>query len=183
MFDLGHHNSYLASREIMQYRISTVLLSLAIVAICLGWWADQTSPTRRDIVGSWLSPATGTLHNYGYTTALEIRDDGTFTKRQDYQMSSVGAIAEIYDGKYTVNDDGIVAFAVLERTYIEKVPGFVPAKFECNVRYDCRCGIDGTKHLVIKILNVDNGDPAFDADVDAPPIMIEWETYAPQNAR
>ena len=72
-------------KDLLKYRLSTALLLTTIVAISLGWWIDHTSRNRRDIVGTWYYP-TGDFIQLGYTTTLEIRADGTFTKEQKLSL-------------------------------------------------------------------------------------------------
>ena len=66
----------------MRFRMSTVFLFTLTPAILLGWCVERASRHRRDIVGTWYYP-TNDLTVLGYTSLLEIRWDGTFTRFRD----------------------------------------------------------------------------------------------------
>ena len=94
----------------MRFRMSTVFLFTLTPAILLGWCVERASRHRRDIVGTWYYP-TNDLTVLGYTSLLEIRWDGTFTKIQGYRTSR-----ETFKGTYTVEDDGRITFHVTSKT-------------------------------------------------------------------
>ena len=159
-------------KDLLKYRLSTALLLTTIVAISLGWWIDHTSRNRRDIVGTWYYP-TGDFIQLGYTTTLEIRADGTFTKKQKYRTGS-----STYDGTYSTNENGTVTFNVHKRINDsligEMLPDFKPTITEFDAAFRCRCGVDKTGYLIID----DYGMAPFAKDTG-----IQWETYMPKNAR
>jgi hypothetical protein len=135
--------------------------------VSLGWFVDHQNRIRRDIVGSWYYP-TPDVQVLGYSTTLDIRLDGTFTKTQ-----VISEFAWKYDGTYTTNNDGTVTFHVAKRTMTCGPPhNQTIAQF--NHSFRCRCGVDRTGYLVID----DYGSAPFGKNT-----RIQWETYMPQQAK
>ena len=166
---------FLSRGESVQFRLSTIFLLTLCCAILLGWYVERTSRNRRDIIGTWYYP-TNDVSLMGYSSLLEIRRNGTFTKIQGYRTHSV-----TYDGTYAVEDNGRVSFHVTSRktSYISSES----ETEELDSYYFCRCAVDPTGYLVIDVddlllpsfIGEDIGIPLPLVDKD---IGIEWETCA-----
>ncbi len=156
----------------LKYRLSTFFLLITIISVSLCWYLDHTNRNRRDIIGSWYYP-TPDVNQLGYTTTLEIRSDGTFTKTQQYRTS-----AYIYDGTFLPNDDGTVTFHIAKRTdnffMSEMLPEDEPTITEFDHTIRCRCAVDKTGYLLIE----DYGKAQWTKETE-----IQWETYMPKIAR
>jgi hypothetical protein len=149
----------------VKFRLSTVLLLVLSCAICLGWYVDRTSRSRRDIVGAWYYP-TNDVGVLGYTSLLEICSDGTFTKIQEHRES-----IDTFGGTYAVQENGRITFHVTSKTSVT-IPmcDREPDRRELDAYYSCRCAIDRTGYLVI------DDRPSF--PFNDKEIGIRWETCA-----
>lgn len=153
--------------EHVKFRLSTVFLLVLTCAICLGWYVDRTSRNRRDILGTWYYP-TNDLGVLGYTSLLEIRSDGTFTKIQGHRECS-----ETFDGTYSVRENGRLMFHVTAKTSendFDRLLDRKPETKKLDAHYSCRCAIDPTGYLAI------DGHSSWPFNEEE--IGIRWETCA-----
>ena len=154
----------------MRFRISTILFSVALIAILCGWWLDYSMRNRREIVGAWRYPTPDAMM-LGYRTTFEIRPDGTFSKIQRYRTS-----ATRFDGRYTTNDDGTITFHFLAATTETSISSRssdaeLPSE-SIDVKATCRCGIDKSGYLIIR-------DTRFSSVEE---IGIQFESYVPTDS-
>ena len=152
----------------LKFPLSTSLLCVALVAMALSWYVEHTS--RGSFTGSWKGSRSPRFIQNGYSTTLDIRQDGTFTKVQRGRW-----VITTFNGTYSIIDGGLVEFHVSEVSS--------RASFDEEERYSldrtflCRCAIDRTGFLVIYEY------PAFDKSLkDGSFSSIKWETYTPANA-
>ena len=102
----------------------------------------------------------------GYSTTLEIRADGTFTKRQEYRTS-----AETFNGTYTALENGLIQFHADER--VDSLWGLDQEPLEIDRTFRCRCAVDDGGHLVVYEYEMWR---VFDEESD-----LKWEIYQPAN--
>ena len=145
----------------MKFRISTALLFIALIAVGLGWWADRNS--NRQIQGLWRYP-TPDIALTGYSTTLEIRADGTFTKVQRHRT-----FTQTFSGEYKTLERGLVQFHVTEQN--DSIFGLDETPKEIDQSFRCRCAVDKTGYLVVYEYQMWR---AFDGESD-----LRWETYHP----
>ncbi len=154
----------------MRFRLSTLFLFVAIAAMSLGWYVDHTR--RWEIVGTWVYP-TPDIAMLGYSTTLTIRADGTFTKIQSHRLHSV-----TYQGEYTWNEGGSVAFRVTSKseTAFLSEP---QAKIEegINDAYVFRCAVDKAGFLLIKEADPHIPDSVIEELQGCERSGIRWESY------
>jgi len=151
----------------MRFRLSTVFLFVLVCAVSVAWYVDRNLRNQRYIIGTWYYP-TNDVGVLGYTSLLEIRSDGTFTKIQGSRHGS-----KTFNGTHTVRENGRITFHVsskTERWDLDDVFGREPKETQVNASYPCRCAIDPTGYLVIDIQ-----DRFVDDEED---IGIRWETCA-----
>ena len=165
------------------FRLSTILLVVALVATALGWYVDRNS--KGGITGSW-KLANSPIAQLGYSTTLDIRPDGTFSKVQRYRDGE-----QTFAGTYEMSKPGFVDFHVSSEVYI---PAFdIKAAFSDQLQqgvsdkapatkidetFQCRWAIDASGCLIVheyKMLRM------FD-EVSESTSGIKWEIYAPINA-
>ena len=150
----------------MRFRISTLLLVIALGAVLLAWHLEKTD-SRNEIAGVWYYP-TPDINLMGYWETLTIRKDGTFTKFEQHRMSS-----ETYAGTYTLGNDGVYYFDVTQKT-ISNGDEFKLAK-----QYRCRCALDHRGYLIIHSVNFDFGS---DSGVGFPQdCYLKWHCYCPHS--
>ena len=99
----------------------------------------------------------------GYSTTLEIRSDGTFTKIQYHRM-----FTQTFNGTYSQDEFGRVMFVATEM--IGPILASDPEDMvtELNHSYWANCGINSVGHLVVS----SDSEP-----VDDFLQRIRWETY------
>ena len=152
----------------VKFRLSTILLVVALIAIALGWYVDFGSRDR--IIGTWTGPASAlTLSSNSYTTTLEIRPDGTFSKVQ-----RDGTNAVTFTGTYSILDDGLVKFNVAQIARATDVLDEWTAS-TTDRNYFCRCAIDATGFLVIAEIPRANPFETNDPFTREPELI--WEAY------
>lgn len=147
----------------LKFRLSTLLLLVLVAAVALGWFADRQNRNRRELLGEWYYPASD-VAVVGYTSLLEFRDDGTFTKIQGYRVGD-----KTYEGTFDYCDDGAILFHVTKVTESASLAFTrngepVITNVECDCR--CRCAVDPTGFLII------------DARSFGDEIGINWEAHA-----
>lgn len=167
----------------MKFRLSTGLLLVVTFAVALGWYVDRQMHDHRALTGEWCYP-TNDVGVLGYTSLLNLRSDGTFTKIQGYRTSY-----ETFDGTYELRDDGRIRFHVTSRTegkemfelMAAKMDGFdyEPTVTKLDEQYDFRCAVDSAGYLVIDARTPFSGIPfPGTAGSGAAGSGIEWETHA-----
>ena len=165
----------------LKLQLSTTLLAVAIIAIALGWYVDRNSP--ESITGFWKRAGVPGMIYSGYSTTLDIRPDGTFTKVQKYRTCE-----EVVVGNYRFLEERIVEFQVTS------ISGFAISHDELkhpklNWIFLCRCAIDRAGMLLIHEYSRDYHfsdeqiSEAIATDhVPTSEIGLTWETYMPANA-
>ena len=147
------------------------------MSIALGWYVDHHAHGRRELLGEWYYP-TNDVNVTGYTSLLNLRKNGTFTKVQGYRMNY-----ETFDGTYDIDENGRVDFHVTSRTEGSDVFNAIsraaeqkgmeidstPTVTQIDERHSCRCGIDSDGFLVIDAKNWNIGQESSG---------IQWETHA-----
>ena len=155
----------------MKFKISTLLLLVAIAALCIGWFVDHFDPSRYEIIGTWRHSSTGEFSS-NYNTTLRINRDGTFSKTQCEESKW-----NTYSGSYATNKDGTITFHVTKREEFDSLASvFMPdatpsAAFDCDTYYQCRCAVDKTGYLLI------NDSKPRGGFYKGP--TIRWEVYVP----
>ena len=157
----------------MKFRLSTTLLLIAIVAVTLGWYVDRHTRNHREILGTWYYP-TDDVGVFGYTSLMDLRTDGTFSKMQGYRTSH-----ETFDGTFEIQENGIVRFHVTTRTEGSDIAEAVaemtghgddnPTITQLDSYFSCRCAVDSSGYLVID---------AQDWNIGNSETGIRWETHA-----
>ena len=169
----------------LKFRLSTILLLVALVATALGWYVDRNS--KGGINGSW-TLANFPIGHQGYSSTLEIRPDGTFSKIQRHRRGE-----ESFAGTYNIVEPGIVDFRVSKADYtpVFDVKGAFPDLLDPEDRdktpetkidrtFKCRYAIDSSGCLILheyKMLRIFEEGMNGKTNLD-----IEWEIYAPANA-
>jgi hypothetical protein len=158
----------------MRFRISTILLGLAVIVVLLAWYADRQRSD--DITGTWHYPALE-LGVGGYQETLKIRPNQTFSKHQMYRIGEL-----TWEGTYSIATDGLVVFHIT--TYSSNKGPFV----EIDKQYRCRCAIDSGNYLIIRQLDFDVLEHANAASalkigsltvtVDPGLEPVEWHCYS-----
>lgn len=144
-----------------RFRLSTLFLGLVVCALLLGWYVDRLGRHRdRAMVGVWHYPTPDRII-LGYVSRLEIRSDGTFTKTQSGNNGG-----EVFEGTWTVVEDGSVSFHVTSCD-VEGRVGVSPRGL--NALYSCRCAIDPAGYLVIDVIS--DSESALEGRS-----RIQWET-------
>jgi len=145
----------------LKFRISNILLFIAILAISLGWWCERSNRNRVDLIGIWRYPTPDVLY-LEYRSVLTILSDGSFTKTQ-YNWNGYS----LFEGTYQANEDGTVTFSVESR---KDQFGLGQAEsVEHAKTFRCRCGFDRTGYLVID----DYGNNPNTDDTT----IVRWDTY------
>jgi len=146
----------------MRFRISTILFSIAIAAICMGWHLESSS--RHDISGVWYYP-NGDMTVLGYRETLTITKDGGFTKVETHRK-----FKESFSGIWSENEDGTYCFYVTEKTL-----GSNDKTISVDKTYTCRCALDSQDNLVIRPIGYDFGceQPIRNED----DCFLEWHCY------
>ena len=160
----------------IKFRLSTSLLIVAVVAIALGWYLDHNSSVW--LTGTWVGPSTPNLLQLGYSTSLEIRENGTFTKVQRF-----GASTNTFTGNYSILDDGLVKFHATKLGYSSCSDG-EPQESSIARTFLCRCAIDKSGILVIYQCSatLEIGEDPNIPFKFGPYSDISWEAYSRLNA-
>ena len=154
----------------MKFRLSTIIFTIAIVAIALGWLVDRNSRSR--IAGSWAYPPPDSSLNWTstrYSDFLSISADGSFTKTQDYGISR-----ETYSGTMHTDQTGLTTFHVTSVTAASEFG--TDQKSDVDFRFLCRCAVDKFGYLVV------NEYLAFreHQDFDQRTANVQWRSYSRQ---
>ena len=152
----------------MRIRLSTSLLLVAVLAVCLAWYVDRVNSNKTAIVGAWYYPSP-LVSVLGYREVLTIRDDGSFTKEHRHRT-----FLETYSGHYNVLPNGLVVFHI-----VKKEPDSASMAND-DLDIECACGFDQSGNLLIQPTNelhLDHGN--YSAEFDGLP--IEWQIYSPMS--
>lgn len=152
----------------MKFRISTILLTIALLAVGMAWYVERTRH-RMDLHGTWYYPTKG-RGLYGYTSMLEIKPDGTFTKTQGSRT-----LVEIFAGSYSEERSGAITFHVTKKTQKNRSSNsqFDPVVTILDENYRRRCAVDGSGYLIIEKV-----DSANFWRTDTRDSGIKWESHS-----
>lgn len=167
-------------RRFFQFRLSTILLLTTLCAVLFAWYVDHYSYLRREIIGRWTFPTKATPYGVlGYSSVLEIRRDGTFTKRQFYRLGE-----KTFSGTYTCHEDGKIVFHVTQSVWDSHYMRFLrekkrrsqdsilerivvePKVSKLDTTFVFFCAIDKAGHLVMDEISLSPEDD----------IGIKWES-------
>ena len=129
----------------MRFRLSTLLLSVVIAAICLGWYIDHTRSRGTNICGAWISATDRKPMIMSDYSTLDVEQNGTFSKVQYSQDSWT-----TFSGTYCANEDGTFTFHVTKSVTKDSLIDDSPETTECDLRFNCRCAIDSAGYLMIE---------------------------------
>lgn len=112
----------------------------------LGWYIDRTAQdSKHEFIGSWWGPDIPLiLSERSYSTTLEIRRDGTFTKTQTYGYDKESVT---FVGTYKIYDDGQIIFKL--SNYQVTVPKTEQVNLDVNQVFICRCAVDSYRCLLV----------------------------------
>ena len=154
----------------MQFRLSTTLLGIALIAVLLAWHVGSQRPT--DITGTWYYPTPDEIGT-GYWETLTIRSDGTFTKHQQYRMSN-----EEFFGNYFVDDNGLVTFHVSKKISDPTNDGRNTESYRIDKSYECRCALDSNNNMIDHSIGHDAIFQTDEVRVVAPSdCYLKWHCY------
>ena len=127
----------------MKFRLSTILLSIAVIAILCGWHLERQS--RSIISGVWIYPTDNSPLKHTtvkYKEVLTIKRDGTFTKKEDFVVSWVS-----YNGTHETDENGVTTFHVTE--VLRGAFSGEPERDDVSFIYRCRCNVDSFGTLLV----------------------------------
>jgi hypothetical protein len=94
--------------KLNRFRISTMLLTTAIVAILLGWYIDHRPPVALDLVGQW--EVSEEFMSDGRAVIFIVNRNGTFIFRE---MGSWKNVAITIHGTYEIRPDNTCSVSCL----------------------------------------------------------------------
>ena len=152
----------------MRFRLSSVFLMIALVAVLLAWYVDHRHPRSDNIVGVWYYP--DRYPSKGRET-LTISRDGTFT----HEQATWGGLMTS-GGTYTLVGNGIVEFHVASKRFEQGGTHPKIDTLEVDRTYRCRIARDSYANLIV----VDLAPRApWEARVETRPddVDIDWRCY------
>ena len=150
-----------------KFHITTILLTVALIATLLSWYVDHSS--RRTITGSWNVSFVGPVTELLDTNTLEIRTDYTFTKVEDY-----GNEIKTISGEYDVVADGLFQFHAKKLTISTRDGQSQTSNLDYI--YCCHCGVASSGCLMV----LEQSIPSRPDDLTE----IEWTNlYTRETAR
>ncbi len=125
----------------MRFRLSSVFLMIALVAVLLAWYVDHRHRRSDNIVGVWYYP--DRYPSKGRET-LTISRDGTFT----HEQATWGGLMTS-SGTYTLAGNGIVEFHVASKRFEQGGTHPKIDTLEVDRTYRCRIARDSYANLIV----------------------------------
>ena len=159
-------------KTLLKFRLSTLLFSVAICAVLLGWFVDRSRLTNfYSMVGIWRFPSEEE-NQMGYESELLIREDGSFVKVQQYRMHQV-----VFRGNVSLrNNKTVFQVSTVEKylTMIGPLFGERISSERSSDEYSCSASFDRSGRLHISQSSKDDFN-----EVD----RIRWESYCRASKR